>query len=89
MSKKSRVHPSHVTQALKSRRSLTNWLGRQHMSGIRSLLAIELRPKNFVRAAAAEQKSCFDLAENFKTSSLWVAGHRYTRISCVSKLLWV
>ena len=36
-----------------------------------------------------ESKSCFDLAENFKTSSLWVAGHRYTRILCVSKLLWV
>ena len=40
-------------------------------------------------AAAAEIKSCFKSAENYGASSLWVAGHRYTRISCVSKLLWV
>ena len=40
-------------------------------------------------AAAVEQKSCFDLAENFEASSLWVGAHRYTRISCESKLLWV
>ena len=60
------------------------------MSGIRSLSAIELRLKNFVAAAAAaEQKSCFDEAENRAASSLWVGDHRYTRISCMSKLLWV
>ena len=51
------------------------------------------RPPFFlVRAAAAaavEQKSCFDLAENFEAGSLWVGAHRYTRISCASKLLWV
>ena len=43
-----------------------------------------------VRAAAAaggQKKSCFDLAENRAANSIWVGGHRYTRISCVSKLL--
>ena len=57
----------------------------------RKFIFLVSTPFSLVRAAAAaaEQKSCFDLAENFKTSSLWVAGHRYTRILCVSKLLWV
>ena len=41
------------------------------------------------RRRRAEQKSCFDLADTFKTSSLWVGDHRYTSISCTSKLLWV
>ena len=40
-------------------------------------------------AAAAEQKSCFDEAENRAASSLGVGANRYARISCVSKLLWV
>ena len=40
-------------------------------------------------AAADEQKSCFDEAENRAACSLWVGDHRYTRISCMSKLLWV
>ena len=40
-------------------------------------------------AAAAKPKSCFDEAENRAASSLGVGGHRYTRVSCVSKLLWV
>ena len=39
-------------------------------------------------AVAAEQKSCFDLAENYGASSLGMGG-RYTRILCVTKLLWV
>ena len=34
-------------------------------------------------------KSCFNFAENCEASSLWVDAHRYTRISCASKLLWV
>ena len=41
------------------------------MSGIRSLLAIELRLKNFV-AGAAEQKNFSDEDENRAASSLWV-----------------
>ena len=40
-------------------------------------------------AAAAEQKSCFDEAEKYAAYSLGVCGHRYTRILCASKLLWV
>ena len=40
------------------------------------------------RRRRVEQKSCFDEAENRAASSLGVGGHRYTRISCVSKLLW-
>ena len=34
-------------------------------------------------------KSCFNFAKNCEASSLWVGAHRYTRISCASKLLWV
>ena len=37
----------------------------------------------------AQPKSCFKSAENRAASSLGVDGHRYTRISCLSKLLWV
>ena len=33
--------------------------------------------------------SCFKSAENRATSSPQVGGHRYTSISCASKLLWV
>ena len=36
-----------------------------------------------------KSKSSFKSAENRAASSLGVGGHRYTRISCVSKLLWV
>ena len=39
--------------------------------------------------AAAQQKSCFNEAENRAASSLGVGGHRYTKILSVSKLLWV
>ena len=34
-------------------------------------------------------KSFFDLAENYGASKLWVRDHRYSKISCASKLLWV
>ena len=34
-------------------------------------------------------KSFFNLAENCDVSSLWVGCHRYTRIFCGSKPLWV
>ena len=40
-------------------------------------------------AAAADPKSCFDFAENRAANSLWVGSHRYQRILCASKLLWV
>ena len=36
-----------------------------------------------------QQKSFFNLAENCDVSSLWVGCHRYTRIFCGSKPLWV
>ena len=51
------------------------------------------RPPSFLvklnRSEWSDSQSCFDLAENCGTSSLWVGAHRYTRISCASKLLWV
>ena len=34
-------------------------------------------------------KRSFKSAENRRARSLWVAAHRYTSISCASKLLWV
>ena len=37
----------------------------------------------------SDTESCFDLAEKYRVDSLWVGAHRYTRISCASKLLWV
>ena len=37
----------------------------------------------------SEPKSFFELAENCEASSLWVGAHRYTRVLCASKLLWV
>ena len=40
-------------------------------------------------AAAVEQKSCFDEAENRAVRSLGVGANRYARILCVSKLPWV
>ena len=33
--------------------------------------------------------SCFKSAEHRVASSIWIAGHRFTRILCVSKLVWV
>ena len=38
-------------------------------------------------AAAAEQKNCFDEAENRAASSLGVGGHRHTSFKCMAKLL--
>ena len=40
------------------------------------------------KKSEVNEKSCFKSAENRPASSLWVGGHRYTRVSCVSKLLW-
>ena len=34
-------------------------------------------------------KRSFKSDENRAASSLWIAGHRYTRILCASKLKWV
>ena len=50
------------------------------------------RPPSFLvmdEVNRRESQSCFNLAENFKASSLWVGSHRYTRIFWVSKLIWV
>ena len=46
-------------------------------------------PSYLVRAAAAEQKSCFKSAENCPARSLWIGDHRYMGILCASKLVWV
>ena len=37
----------------------------------------------------SDSESFFKSAENHSENRLWLGGHRYTRILCVSKLLWV
>ena len=65
---------------------------------LKSLMGMEsppCRPPSYWLAAAAaavvvsESQSCFKSAENINASSLWPGGYRYTRVLCVSKLLWV
>ena len=49
------------------------------------------RPPSFLvmdEVKQREPKSCFNLAENFNPTSLWVGSHRYTRIFQLSKPLW-
>ena len=41
------------------------------------------------KKSEVKTKSFFNLAENCDVSSLWVGCHRYTRIFCGSKPLWV
>ena len=48
------------------------------------------KPKSVLLGpAAAEWESCFDLAKNCGSSSLWVGDHRYVGVLCASKFLWV
>ena len=44
---------------------------------------------NWTEVKWTDSKSCFKSAENWAASSLCVSGHRYTRISYSSKLVWV
>merc|ERR1712030_225207 len=47
-----------------------------------------LLPCREKKKGEVQEKSFFDLAENCGASSLWADHHRYTRILCMSKLLW-
>ena len=46
-------------------------------------------PFSLVVKSEVAKIGSFKLVKNQSASSLWVAGHRYTRILCASKLKWV